>query len=306
MRRKIKFESKQEKAAKSNRGVVLGLIVLVVMLMAVLGWQLRRQTWDDKLGVNVAIADGEQIEILSVKPEEKKVIIYTLPKNLMIPVPGMKGTLRVGSLWKFGSDEKKAVEITKGALEMFLGVKLDGLIYLPGWKANAEANIFLRPTRTDVGLGDRIALSWMWGGVRRGDLMEKQLPVVRLERQLLPDGAEVLEMDPSRLDNVRRDFGIQDLVNEGERVIVSGSKKVERKLAVRMIEAAGGVVLSENGGEVRGVCEIKVGKDSENSALARYLRTKWGCSVKKETGTSGVVELLLGNGWNERYSTGED
>lgn len=298
MRRKIpRYQSKD----KGWGGWKLGVVLVAVMLLAVGVWQFKQRRWDERLGMNVAVVDGKKIRVMSVKPSEKRVLIYDLPENLMVGVPKMKGSLRVGSLWKFGEGEKHPLELTGRAVEMFLGVKLDGVVYYPGW--TEKTGRFYRSKKTDLGLVDQILLSWYWSGIRPGEMEIKQLPVITPERQRRADGVEVLEVDSERLNNVRRDFGIKSIVNRGERVRVWGKGESQRGLMVRMLESAGGVVLDESSGEAEGECEVRVGEEMKDSDLVFFLKKKFGCRVKEGEAVSGVVEVTLGKSWERRYST---
>lgn len=285
--------------------IVLGVLGIGLLAMGIKLFLVKN--WSESLGMSFGVVDKEGVAVVMADPAQKRLVVVRLQKNLMVPVPAMKGTLQSGSLWRFAEDEGRPSSLTQRSLEMFLGVKLDGVLYEPDMEIGKglKWGVF-RPKKTNLSMADRWKLMWYLGQLRDDQIKKMEMPVSKAKTVETPDGRQILELDSQRLDSVRSNFKSLLVTNSQGRVLVRGG--IERSLLLlgeRMLTAVGGLVVEVKSGDEDKVkrCEVRVGGSLSGEEVVKWMGQKFNCSIKKLDIESGQIELLLGEDWEKFYTT---
>lgn len=278
--------SKRKLGSRKKGGILLiFLIVLLVAggrLLAGLG-EGERIVWVDRQG---------QVEVRQLAAEQPR--RWRLPGELLVPVKGMQGQLRLESLLEFAEDEGEPFEIVRRSLEILLGVEIETVIY-------QKKPLWIGGRRKNYGLVIK-KIAWWWRGQQRGESSWQKIdwPAGLGEEKLRPDGTKIREVEREEMWAYAREvLGTGRLRSEetGVRVINASEWGGMGYLATAMLEAEGAVVV-----EVRAEEPEQMGCRAEGEGMnqiVKWMRTKWDCELSRKAGED--VTVRLGEEWGERY-----
>ncbi len=287
---------------KNWRFVARGLLVLLLCLLVLLGISQIRSLWSRDFNYLVVLV-GDDLSLVVINPVAKQVVTMRIPRNMMMPVVGMEGMLKAGSIWKFGEGEGRAIMTTKTTVESFFGVKVDGLLHVVD-KDKVEPRLFLRPVVTDLPLVDRLRLAWFLTSLREDQYREIELSAKLGETKTLPDGSETIVVNPERLEKIRQEFINEKILASRLRIIVNDRSGMAQtaSLAERMILAVGGLTARiEKADPGEGWCLVKVGEKDTEEIMVRWFEEKLDCKKEVSEGEMFQATVVLGKKWGEYY-----
>lgn len=237
----------------------------------------------------IVISDrGFEIRFLADERDKRRVL--QLPSDVLVPVVGMEGELRLDKVDDYGQDEGEVFNIVRRSMEIWLGVNIDGVIDL--------RERMISRKQSDLSLLERVVWERDWNKV--GEVGEQviELSDDLIKRVELADGRKVLEVGRARMWQFSSQFlGDYVLSSEDAGVVVvnASDRRGMALLATAMLEAEGAVVTDvESGDFYEGRCRVQVGEEEVD-----WFRSKWGCEV--EVIAEGDWQVVLGRKWAERY-----
>ncbi len=279
----------------------------ILILVMVVGWLKLAvgSSWGDDRYYLMVVVEEKMLRVAGVNAKEGRLVELIIPDNMMIPVVGMSGSLKAGSLWQFAEGEGRAVGIVQSSLERWLGVKINGVIRSKSLNRVGWKEVLLTTDRQI--LIDKIRWFRVLNKLRDDQKSRMVVPDEMLERKRYPDGEEVLIVDESRFgDWVGKLWNNAGLTNEEVKIKVinaTGEEGIGR-LAERMIRGAGGLVVKVESGERQvGGCWF-VAEGAENQKETKdWLTKQMDCEVRKEGDkvSMGEMELWLGEDWAKIY-----
>lgn len=215
-RLKNKGRGKRVKGRGKNSLIFISIaLILLPLSLFPIFWFFS--PWNGRDPVNVVVSSGENLWVLSVRPQDKQIIRISIPKTAIIEVPG-RGKWQARALWEISRLEKDPSLVAAAGWNL-LEVPIDFTLRLPQWKA--------------------------WPGLTIKEIDLSNLNVSR--RVVDPGGAELIEVNPDLLSPfVAEWFGLDSLRQEGLTVAIrnSSSRPGAGALLSRQLEHAGLRVVS--------------------------------------------------------------
>lgn len=222
---RMRNKGKRQKVKGRRRSfmfVILIAFFLLPLSFFLIFWFLS--SWNGRDPVNVVVSSGENLWVLSVRPQDKQITRVSVPPNAVIEVPD-RGKWQARVLWEISQLEKDPSLVAAVGWNL-LEVPIDFNLRLPEWKA--------------------------W---RRLTIKEIDLSTLNIFRRVVdPGGVELMEFNPEALSSLVSEwFGLDSLRLEGITVAIrnSSSRAGAGALLSRQLEHAGMRVVSvaDGGGD---------------------------------------------------------
>ncbi len=282
------------------------LFVFVVLLILGLGRGLLpwfHNQWDGKSQITLAIETREKdILILAVTPAKSVVALVLVPSDLEIETPWF-GKYQAGKL-SLLAEQEESINIFIHSLSYFLKLPIDrgivannDLVVNSEWRGSIKTQLqkfFFPPLSIDY---------WrLWRFLKNRELVWQMTDLsIFAEKKTLPDGSQLLVIDPGRVEEEIGGFFTDPLVkNEDLAVSIFNTGDITG-LAQRM-----GEIINNMGGRV-----VEVGdKDFEGShycllfirrselmktVTVRRLEKNFGCEIKLADQVRGDIQLFVGD-----------
>lgn len=268
------------------------LLVLLLLLVSgsfktYLSW--KNRLWREGARFSVVVAE-EEPALYSINSQTGKLVVVRFPAKTQVQTSHGYGEWFLGSLWQLGVQEGLGGEILANSLKKTFGIPVDAWIDKEG-------------LRTNLSLFDRARLFRIW---RMADRREIDLVSARvLLKHRFPDGVEgylvVAEQAKVIFEKNLRDDAV---FKEGKTVtVVNTTSKAGLAGEVAQLAAVLGarvIGADSKSGEVED-CLIKGEKSELSSVTARRLQRLLGCEVKEGETASAQLEVLLGDGFSEKF-----
>jgi len=276
--------------------------------------------WDGKDDLNIMfIGDSFWLGNFSVK--KQKLVLVSLPSELMVETYGGYGSYPVTSIWDLYRKEKKSA--FSGCQETILrnlAVYADGYFYFGEEELLKEE--FLKAVKTGkFGFFRFLQLHFkkdgslltnfsmldyyrLMSGLKK--LGPHQIEVINLSQKVLrkkhlADGSLSYTFDKEVLDSFLAEYFLDvGLVNEDLRIAVLNAtgKKGLAQIASRIITNMGGkVIFSGNYGKRRKNSEIKAEKETWSSYTFIKIAKVFRFDRTEAKSAKGDIEIILGEDW---------
>jgi len=305
--------NKREKTRGGKRQLKINMkwvkIVLAVIVIGVGVGGVRMLSkafaFNWKYGNTIAVISKDGVSIVRYTPGDKQALLWKLEPDLMVPVALSDGEYRLKALWRYGEVEGSAGEIVKDSLMGYVGVWIDGFIYLPnadldnpvdwkwfrtGWK------------QTDIGIGDRWKFVSAYMGLREDQIVRLTIPENIEQIEEWPDGTRAVRVESERIRLLVDQEFLEGEILEKDvlvKVFNSSSSPGMARMMEHMVNNAGGrVVEVETADEkIADFCIFEANKQEKE--MKEWLK-KIGCKMKAETDEIGV-KIWVGEKWAERF-----
>lgn len=276
-----KDSQKRKRDWKKTKLALIVLVVLAAIFAASLlirltkalfsSWNIsgieRSFLWDATYNLNLAVI-ARDISLVSYNPNEKKLIILTLPDSVYLDVPYGLGKWQLRSIYALGETEGQGLasrseegRLLKESLSLFFGLPVDGFLKLQGDLSQKDTfelmetfrqNPFrlvqsLKDAKSDLTLWEilnfqRHLLSVRFDKVKIIDLVRLNL----LQAEKLADAEQVFVSDPVKLDSVLQEFTDTHILSEHLSVSIFNATKEPQlaQKAKRIITNMGGNVIA--------------------------------------------------------------
>lgn len=239
------------------------MVLLVVAGLVFLSWIVRftqslftssaprNYHWSGEFNINLAVKTSS-ISVLSYNPKEGKITILNIPDETFVMVPGGFGSWQLRAVYGLGK-----APLFKDALIALLGVPIDGFMDLGSDRTAADFVKVLRQNpfsglgymaslKTDLTVWELLKLKMGINSARYDKIYEIDLGKKNiLEKSKLPDGTDIFNADPVRIDSVLSDFADPAIVGERKTIAVFNAtdKPQLAQKWVRLITNLGGNVI---------------------------------------------------------------
>ena len=262
---KKKAEGKRQKAEGISRKIKhIGLILFSFFLLPssfflIFFW--RFPGWNGKDPVNIVVTSGDEVWVLGVRPEEKKLVEISIPDNTIVKVGNGKWQAR--SLGRLSKLENNFDPLKSAGWEL-LEVPVDSVVEITDFgKENISylSQFKLLNRFNFVSLLDTVKLIKYINSLNENQILKINIGDTMAARIIAdPAGTELVEIDSEALSiQLSEWFRIESLRNEGLTVAIinaSGKTNAGSKLA-RQLEHVGLRVISVSSGEGETGLKIK-------------------------------------------------
>lgn len=346
---KHKFTTAQKRSGVKNPAffalfLLIGFIVLAKILSFTnsLGQSLtpemrggKLSSWDGKSTINVIFAaveeSAEEVSVVSLDPEEKKINILHLSEQTYFNVPKGFGTWRLGSVYKLGQEEATPIghELLKLSISKLLGLPIDGVVIskgkfeaeevIDGWRGNIISRITVfNSVETDLSTLELADFIWQLSSVRKDKVVSLDLERSSItESKLLADQTRVLGVNTVALDIfIRKNMVDNKILDEGFSIAIFNATERSglAQDATRFVTNLGGnVVVTANTDLKLKKSIIYIQKDSDTKLdetvtfgrLARFFAPHCikKCDIldSKVTGSRAQINIVLGEDFFEKW-----
>jgi len=289
---------------KSNSGRIGWWLMATVLILSILvfGWlvfEKGRSKWGENRFYITAVVEDEWIRVVGVNSMMKRAVEVVIPGEVMVPLVGTQGELKVKSLWRFGESEGRPEEMVRRSLESWMGVKIDAV-----WRGDAA----FEWSRVWSGMAeskwDSFSTVKAWNELRDDQRESLRIPSRLTSMKVTPDGQTEVSVDKGGLwawmEGLWASPAILAESLSFEVVNASGEPGMAR-LVEQMIKSAGGVVVLVDTAEVEdGLCWYESGGESESVSID-WLERQMGCGERTGNRVGGDVRVVIGKEWAERY-----
>ena len=202
--------------------------------------------WNGKDPLNIVVSSGENLWVLSLRPEEKQAVSILIPPTAAIEVPG-RGKWQARALWEISQLENDPSLVSAAGWNL-LEVPIDQTLRLQNWKGR-QTSWWDLPRNFKI-------IKFL-KSLDQTQIKDIDLSSISISRRVVdPGGAELVEVNPDLLSpRVEEWFRLDSLRREGLTVAVrnNSSRAGAGALLSRQLEHVGLRVVSvaDGGGENR-------------------------------------------------------
>lgn len=269
--KRFKKRSNQLKGWKSLVVVFIGFTATLILG----GWLIRgvkASQWDGQ-GQFGWVIQAEEIRVMIIIPNQKKLITLIIPNNTIVKVGFGFGDYRLNKVYELGKLENQAGKVLTRTVQEFLGVGIKG------WQVDTKSNL---------SWWDRIRLKWLETlAVNQRDTVELKNHAA-WQPENLSDGSLIYRVNQVWLDElVHQEIFDQEVSQEGLTVAVLNASGVDG--------VAGNIsrLASNLGIEVRLVSNLTVQDQSE--IVISQKSQKDTRTLKKIIGSLGIDRVRVGD-----------
>lgn len=251
---------------------------------------------------NIVIA-GPETKFLSLDLVQKSAVVLSVPSDLYIPeVAFGYGGYRISSVYPAGELDRRGGETIDLTLRDFIGVPMDGYIFLPFSTGSFQDMILSKDfltAKSNLSLLERLQLvntvfNLRQDKIRNIDLSKLTAPLV------LADGSQAKSIEKAELDNyLSRDFFENSLRNENFRVEVINTTKIAglgAKVSRLLSNIGMDVINVSDSGRALEKCQVEADPKVVNSKTVQRVVQIYGCStVKSDLNNRADVSVLVGS-----------
>lgn len=266
------------------------------------------------------VISGDPVLIVLQKPKGQKPVIFSLPADTYIEGVYGYGAYSLSALWKLGALDTRGGMLLADSLSATLGLPIGGYAAVSGQLQDpleATRRLFtwtelIRVVtgrlKTNMRLPDFMSLVKQMSYARTSEITVIDLGKTTLfEKVTLPDGSNVSEVDPERIDPIMGDaLENEDIRGEAKRVAVVNTTDVTGlgSSIAKVLSHVGAVVISvTNTSEPIERCVVESSKAMSESLTAAYIQSIYTCQLKiaEDTNTADI-RMLVGTEYAKRFS----
>ncbi len=226
--------------------------------------------WNGKDPINVVISSGQNMWVLSLRPDEKKAVSISIPPTATIEVPG-RGKWQARALWEISRLENDPSLISAAGWN-FLEVPIDRTLRLQNWEGG-------QTSWRDLPRNFKIIK--FLKSLDRAQIKDIDLSSISISRRVVdPGGAELVEINPELLSPfVAEWFKLDVLRQEGLTIAIRNDSRRAGAAALlsRQLEHVGLRVVSVTDGVGESVLTVRskeLKKSLSVRKLSAWLKTK--------------------------------
>ena len=287
--------------------------LLITALFAVLIHSYRHCLWDGESRLTLAVVRKPDL-IVSFEPKEPSLEILIIPENTVFETVHGYGDYQAGAIWRLGEIENRGPDFWVDSITESLALPVDAWAKEEGNRFNSFSgqnteqfksemrNFFMDLLsgrgRTNLCAWDLVRLYWQTEKIK-----DYQIDVIDLgessatKKTLLPDGSEVLEVDPAAGDRlVSKYFSRPDLREEDVSVGVyngTAHSGLANRVA-RLVSNWGSRVLVVGDWQPSSEgCRYYSGPDAAKTKTAGAVETFLNCRFTGEVPGGEAVDLVV-------------
>ena len=214
--------------------------------------------WNGKDPLNIVVSSGENLWVLSLRPDGKQAVSISIPPTAVIEIPG-RGKWQARALWEISRLENDFSLVAAAGWNL-LEVPVDLILRLPRWRGRQTPYLSLSQSLSLSllqNLPQEFRIIKFIRSLDETQIKDIDLSGISISRRVVdPGGAELVEVNPDLLSPFVADwFRLDSLRREGLTVAVrnNSSRAGAGALLSRQLEHVGLRVVSvaDGGGENR-------------------------------------------------------
>lgn len=234
--------------------------------------------WNGKVPVNIVISSGENLWVLSLRPDQRQALQIAIPQITVIEVTG-RGKWQARALWEISrleNDPSLVAAIGWNLLE----VPIDMVLRLDDWRGTQTSYVSLFPTNWRH-LPQEFRIVKFLKSLNQNQIKDIDLSNINIFHRVVdPGGGELIEISPQLLSPRAEEwFRLDGLQQEGLTLAIrnSSSRPGAGGLLARQLEHIGLRVVSvaDGAGEhILTVRDKQLKKSLSVRKLSAWLKTK--------------------------------
>lgn len=305
------FAKKKKKSAKKESRITALVIKLGVICVVCITLVIYIITRSAPGRTNIVVISKNPF-LISLNNDEKSATIVSIPQNTMVTSTYGKGNVLAGSLYKLDSLSNKRGQIIDTTVREFLGLPVDGWIYIGDDFEVADGNDFLNVMQSSLGLtnglipGQKTNLSFLEKPrfyYALNQVRPDRISVIDLQKSgtlheaVLPDGSSNLEPDLVQIDSfLNSDFDELEMLKEGLSIAVLNGSEAPglATRASRIISNAGGNVIQVGESPLRVVdCILYASEKEKNLYTVKRIKNMFDCDISTDTIEESRADIAI-------------
>lgn len=275
--KKSKIKNLSRAKSRDQKSKIRTAIIVFILLFSILCLLLTAlwysSGWNGRDPLNVVISSGDNLWVLSLRPDEKRAVSISIPPTALIEIPG-RGKWQSRALWEISRLENNPSLVAAAGWNL-LQVPVDLILRLPQWKGRQTPLSLLR------NFPQEFKIVRFFKSLDETRVTNIDLSNISISRRVVdPGGAELIEINPDLLSpRVEEWFGLDSLRQEGLTIAIrnDSSRSGAGNLLSRQLEHVGLRVVSVTDGTGDNILTVKSNQLKKSLAvrkLSSWLKTK--------------------------------
>ena len=238
--------------------------------------------WNGKDPLNIVVSSGENLWVLSLRPDEKQAVSISIPPTAVIEIPG-RGKWQSRALWEISRLENDPSLVAAAGWNL-LEVPVDLILRLPRWSGRQTPYLSLSQSLSLSllqNLPQEFRIIKFIRSLDETQIKDIDLSGISISRRVVdPGGAELIEINPDLLSpRVEEWFRLDSLRREGLTVAIrnDSSRSGAGSILSRQLDHVGLRVVSVTDGTGGNILTVKSNQLKKSLAvrkLSAWLKTK--------------------------------
>ena len=279
---RIKKSKKRLSKNKNYRRIVFWSLILLFSVLCSLFSVLWFSGWNGKDPLNIVVSSGENLWVLSLRPDEKQAVSISIPPTAFIEIPG-RGKWQSRALWEISRLENDPSLVAAAGWNL-LEVPVDLILRLPRWRGRQTPYLSLSQSLSLSllqNLPQEFRIIKFIRSLDETQIKDIDLSGISISRRVVdPGGAELIEINPDLLSpRVEEWFRLDSLRREGLTVAIrnDSSRPGAGSILSRQLDHVGLRVVSVTDGTGGNILTVKSNQLKKSLAvrkLSAWLKTK--------------------------------
>ena len=279
---RIKKSKKRLSKNKNYRRIVFWSLILLFSVLCSLFSVLWFSGWNGKDPLNIVVSSGENLWVLSLRPDEKQAVSISIPPTAFIEMPG-RGKWQSRALWEISRLENDPSLVAAAGWNL-LEVPVDLILRLPRWRGRQTPYLSLSQSLSLSllqNLPQEFRIIKFIRSLDETQIKDIDLSGISISRRVVdPGGAELIEINPDLLSpRVEEWFRLDSLRREGLTVAIrnDSSRPGAGSILSRQLDHVGLRVVSVTDGTGGNILTVKSNQLKKSLAvrkLSAWLKTK--------------------------------
>ena len=279
---RIKKSKKRLSKNKNYRRIVFWSLILLFSVLCSLFSVLWFSGWNGKDPLNIVVSSGENLWVLSLRPDEKQAVSISIPPTAFIEIPG-RGKWQSRALWEISRLENDPSLVAAAGWNL-LEVPVDLILRLPRWRGRQTPYLSLSQSLSLSllqNLPQEFRIIKFIRSLDETQIKDIDLSGISISRRVVdPGGAELIEINPDLLSpRVEEWFRLDSLRREGLTVAIrnDSSRSGAGSILSRQLDHVGLRVVSVTDGTGGNILTVKSNQLKKSLAvrkLSAWLKTK--------------------------------
>ena len=279
---RIKKSKKRLSKNKNYRRIVFWSLILLFSVLCSLFSVLWFSGWNGKDPLNIVVSSGENLWVLSLRPDEKQAVSISIPPTAFIEMPG-RGKWQSRALWEISRLENDPSLVAAAGWNL-LEVPVDLILRLPRWRGRQTPYLSLSQSLSLSllqNLPQEFRIIKFIRSLDETQIKDIDLSGISISRRVVdPGGAELIEINPDLLSpRVEEWFRLDSLRREGLTVAIrnDSSRSGAGSILSRQLDHVGLRVVSVTDGTGGNILTVKSNQLKKSLAvrkLSAWLKTK--------------------------------
>jgi len=279
---RIKKSKKRLSKNKNYRRIVFWSLILLFSVLCSLFSVLWFSGWNGKDPLNIVVSSGENLWVLSLRPDEKQAVSISIPPTAFIEIPG-RGKWQSRALWEISRLENDPSLVAAAGWNL-LEVPVDLILRLPRWSGRQTPYLSLSQSLSLSllqNLPQEFRIIKFIRSLDETQIKDIDLSGISISRRVVdPGGAELIEINPDLLSpRVEEWFRLDSLRREGLTVAIrnDSSRSGAGSILSRQLDHVGLRVVSVTDGTGGNILTVKSNQLKKSLAvrkLSAWLKTK--------------------------------